>query len=159
MGSGCAWRRDGTVECHMPDPAEARWLNDRRWRMLAKYGDFGACGINEGGTIDCYPKAGVEPILPVGERASKLHWRLPCYLDATGRVQCEEGWGTAYPSEAGGFVDFDQGWYLACGLRADDSVSCWGPGAPNVETDWRLADVPTLEQMRAAWELQQRAAP
>ncbi len=168
--SGCAWRRDGTVECHMPDPAEQAWLNGRRWRMLAKYGDFGACGINEGGTIDCYPKPGVEPILPVGEPASKLHGRVPCYLDATGRVQCEEGWGTGYPSETDGFVDFDQGWYLACGLRADDSVACWGPGAdydswgidwgPGGDVDhpdWRLADVPTLEQMRAAWELQQRA--
>ena len=153
----CALRTDASAACwgspyHNPYQPELRG----RFGAVAA-GGWHTCALRVEGTVDCWGLNDRGTFLDLGEHSQRPR---PClvlnaagndyYLDSTGEhptcryypprcvafVDGEEEycWSGAGEDPAGTFSSISAGGAHTCGLRADETVTCWGYG-PGGEVD------------------------
>jgi hypothetical protein len=139
--AACGVRADRSYSCFM----EATSGPDIAVRKLA-YGYGSLCGIDTVGTAFCsfWLQDALDLSVPAGERLRDISVgnRVACGVrDTDGTLLC---WGsngttncTVYPARAGQLEaptgSFKELWtrgITSCALRDDDSLACWGAGAP-----------------------------
>lgn len=144
----CGLRASGRVDCWTPSlPGD--FSPPGRFIAVAAGVDF-ACGIHRGGALECWGESnllglpeGSPPVFGADYPPAGFPWPgerfislsvgsvAVCAIRADASAVCSADWddpdpGTA-PAAEGGFVSVSTGSGRgACGVRADQGVTCWG---------------------------------
>jgi hypothetical protein len=132
QGYDCGVRTDGTIACWGNSAADGNMtLPDGTFKSLGPGGGC-PCGVRIDGTIACckVPSGAPQIVcvtpLPSGPFASIIDYNYLLRTDGTIVEWCASG----ITSPSGTFISVSVGSTMACGVKTDGTIDCWGGAGP-----------------------------
>jgi hypothetical protein len=142
-GIACAVRTDGTVVCwgdtpyHYLIPPGGTFISVS---LGLGPGSSKACGVRTDGTLACWG-AGSTASSAITFTSFSMGWPMMCGVRSDGTVACfglgdpTNSWcvefegasnGCIFPFPGGTYTSVSAGGGIACGVKTDSTIACWG---------------------------------